>query len=69
MKDSKTEFIHIIKPGKLHEHDIVDHMLEENSIPFYMQSKNSSGLCLTMPFQPTQIPRMGYSILASITII
>lgn len=61
MKNSNQ--ICIFRTGKLFEHDIAANALSENKIPFFKQLESSSGLKLSMPFQPSMGPGTFYNIL------
>ena len=58
-----TNFVCVLKTGKLFEHDIASNALKERKIPFYKQLETSSGLRLAMPFQPSMGPGTWYNIL------
>ena len=61
--EDNTNFICVLKTGKLFEHDIASNALKEQQIPFHKQLETSSGLRLAMPFQPSMGPGTWYNIL------
>jgi hypothetical protein len=62
-KEGNTNFVCVLKTGKLFELDIASNALKERDIPFYKQLETSSGLRLAMPFQPSMGPGTWCNIL------
>ena len=63
MSDSTRGHIIVFKTGKLHELDMAANALSDEGIPFFKETKSSSGVRLAMPFQPNMGPGTCYSIL------
>jgi|GEM_PF-785901 len=58
-----TDFICVLKTGKLLDHDIASNALKAQNIPFHKQLETACGLRLAHPFQPSMAPGTFYNLL------